>query len=232
MLRSIGWIILTALAALWIYFGTTVEAADRSHPVHVAERGEGLSASTINNEGVRLYRNRRYGDAVAHFERAHDFAPSKRVYIDNLERARNRRRYDAWENLLGPATGLSILLFVASTFAGVIGRRRRRRALKRLRLRGDPWIDVSPEDKQAELSLKFTEPVSNVVRDHPLTIVWSSSAHGKHMKSKPPVVVDGKKARVKLDGPRLERLRRYPGHWKGFLYLGKTQVGEAVARVG
>jgi hypothetical protein len=36
---------------------------------------------------------------------------------------------------------------------------------------------------------------------------------------------------VQLDGERLERLRCYPGEWRGFLYFGRQQVGEAAARV-
>ena len=67
---------------------------------------------------------------------------------------------------------------------------------------------------------------------HPLTIVWSSARHGKHMKSQPPVEADGRKAVVRLDGKRLERLRSFPGEWKGFLYLDGRPVGEATARVG
>ena len=52
------------------------------------------------------------------------------------------------------------------------------------------------------------------------------------MKSRPPVEAEGRCCTVKLDRDRLERLRRYPGDWKGFLYLGKTPVGETAARVG
>jgi hypothetical protein len=52
------------------------------------------------------------------------------------------------------------------------------------------------------------------------------------MKSRPPAEAKGRKLRVELEGKRLERLRRFPGEWKGFLYLGKTQVGKAGARVG
>ena len=70
------------------------------------------------------------------------------------------------------------------------------------------------------------------MRRHPLTIVWSSAGHGKHMKSQPPVKVDGDSATVELDEDRLDRLRRYPGDWNGFLYLGRTQVGRAAAKVG
>ena len=67
---------------------------------------------------------------------------------------------------------------------------------------------------------------------HPLTVVWSSARHGKHMKSRPPLELDGRKAVIRLDGERLERLQRYPGEWKGFFYLDGREVGEAVARVG
>jgi hypothetical protein len=51
------------------------------------------------------------------------------------------------------------------------------------------------------------------------------------MKSRPPVEAEGKALKVRLEGERLERLRRYPGEWKGFLYFGRTPVGEAAARV-
>ena len=70
------------------------------------------------------------------------------------------------------------------------------------------------------------------MRRHPLTIVWSCAGQGKHMKSRPPVRVEGRALKVRLDKDRIERLRRHPGDWKGFLYLGKTPVGETAARVG
>jgi len=103
--------------------------------------------------------------------------------------------------------------------------------LARVRLRGDPWFVIARESDRAELPLRFSEPLGCLIRRHPLTIVWSSARHGKHMKSRPPVDARGNALTVKLEGERLERLRRYPGEWRGFLYLGKTQVGEAAARV-
>jgi hypothetical protein len=104
--------------------------------------------------------------------------------------------------------------------------------LSRLRLRGDPWLRIRKRDTEADLSLRFSEPVSGLLKRHPLTIVWSSSSHGKHMKSRPPVRARGRKIEVELKGERLERLQRYPGSWQGFLYLGRSLVGKAAARVG
>jgi hypothetical protein len=101
-----------------------------------------------------------------------------------------------------------------------------------LKLRGDPWVRIAPEDKKVELPLRFSEPLNGLIRRHPLTIVWSSARQGKHMRSQPPVAVHGKKCTVKLNEDRIDRLRRHPGDWRGFLYLGKTQVGETAARVG
>ncbi|MGH7163173.1 MAG: hypothetical protein ACREID_06800, partial [Planctomycetota bacterium] len=82
------------------------------------------------------------------------------------------------------------------------------------------------------MALRFNEPVDRLLARHPLTVVWSSAAHGKHMKSRPPVEGKGAEWNVVLEGDRLERLRRCPGAWRGFLYLGRSPVGEAAARVG
>jgi hypothetical protein len=103
--------------------------------------------------------------------------------------------------------------------------------LSRVRVAGDPWFLIPNEGDKAELEVRFSEPLDGLVRRHPLTIVWSSARHGKHMKSRPPVEAAGKALKVRLEGERLERLRRYPGEWKGFLYLGRTPVGETAARV-
>ncbi len=231
-MRSLVWITISALAALWGYFGVQIADRDFASPAYVAPDGVELSAPTLNNEGVSMFRLRRYGDAAAYFDRARAFAPTQTVYATNLLRAENRRHRDAWLRALVPGSAVAVLVFMALAVTRARRRGRRRRVLERLRVRNDAWIDVAPGVDEAELALRFNEPLEGVVRDHPLTIVWSSSRHGKHMKSKPPVEVDGTKARVLLNRERIARLRRYPGDWKGFLYLGKTQVGEAVARVG
>ncbi len=101
-----------------------------------------------------------------------------------------------------------------------------------LKVSGDAWVSIPREAEEASIDLRFTAPVRSLLRRHPLQIVWSSAAQGKHMKSRPPVEAHGRKCRVQLNSDRVERLRRYPGMWKGFLYLGKTHVGEAAARVG
>jgi hypothetical protein len=98
-----------------------------------------------------------------------------------------------------------------------------------VRLRGDPWVRIARDAKDADLPLRFSEPVGRLLRRHPLTIVWS--CNGKHMKSRPPVHAKDASVTVHLDGERIGRLRLHPGDWRGFLYLGETPVGETAARV-
>ena len=139
----------------------------------------------------------------------------------------NALRY-AWQK------GVYWFLFglVWSVFAGTWRRIRDRFRLGRTHVRGEPWVRIDGKTKKAELNLHFTEPVGCLLRRHPLVIVWSSAQHGKHMKSRPEASAKGATLRVPLKGHRLNELRRYPGDWKAFLYLGKTPVGRAAARVG
>jgi hypothetical protein len=232
-MRAISWILVTALAALWIYYGLAVATLDDARPVPVpAEAGEEVSAATLNNTGVELDANGRRADALAYLERAHEFRPNDSVIQANAERQKARVMKDGWWRALilsSVAGGLVVFGggFWHFTRGAVDGAR-----LARLRLRGDSWVRIRSSAKKAELPLRFTDRVDCLVRRHPLTIVWSSAAHGKHMKSRPPVDCRGRRCTVKLDGDRLARLKRYPGDWKAFLYLGETQVGETAARVG
>jgi len=234
-MRAIGLVLVTALAGLWAYYGLAVAPTRLEPAVALAavRPADGqVDAVTLNNEGVRLSWRGESADARAYFERAHDFRPHDTTIAANLaaERARLERR--AWQRALAPATTLVVVVLVVGSFLGLARRARDRHLLARLRVSGDRWLRVEPQATDAELALRFSEPVRrSLLRRHPLTIVWSSSAHGKHMKSRPPVVLHGDRASVRLGRERLDRLRCYPGDWKGFLYLGRTHVGEAVARV-
>jgi hypothetical protein len=230
-MRALNLILISTLAGLWVYFAVDVAPEDTTAPVAVKADGEKLSAATLNNKGVRLDREGRRADALAYLERAHQFRPHDTVIASNFERQQARVARRGWVRVLAVGT-LFVLAFVGVTTVLRFVRWARDRArLARIRLRGDLWLRVEKRETSAEMSLRFTEPVGPLLRRHPLTIVWSSAKHGKHMKSRPPVRADGRAVMVKLDADRLERLRRYPGDWKGFLYLGRTAVGETAARV-
>jgi hypothetical protein len=231
MMRAFTFILVATVLGLWAYYVAAADALDSRPPVAVAADGVELSAATLNNEGVRLALSGRDGDALAYLRRARDFRPLDPVLRGNVARQEARMRRAAWSRALGLGTAAStVLLLVAGTFHGV--RRARDRArLARLRLAGDSWFVIPREGAAAELPLRFSGPLDGLLGRHPLTIVWSSAAHGKHMKSRPPAAAHGHALTVQLDGERLGRLRRYPGEWRGFLYLGRTPVGEAAARV-
>lgn len=231
MLRTLTLILVPAVLGLWGYFLAAVEPLDSAAPVAVAADGDELSAATLNNEGVRLARTGQEGDALEYLKRARDFRPLDPVIARNAEWQEARVKKAGWARILGLGTVVAVLELV---FAGIwhcIRRVRDRSRLEKLHLAGDPWFLIPREGDRAELALRFSEPLDGLVSRHPLTIVWSSAAHGKHMKSRPPVEAEGKALKVRLEGERLERLRRYPGDWKGFLYFGRTPVGEAAARV-
>jgi len=232
-MRAISLILVSALGGLWVYFGIAVSPRDDAPPiaVPVAHQDE-LNAGTLNNAGVRLRLQGRAWDALAYFERAHSFRPQDGVIAANVERQRAGIAKQGWLRAL---IGGSVAWLVFAFFGGILRTARRVRdhfRLTRLRLRGDPYVRIRSDMRTAELPLRFSERVCGLMRRHPLTIVWSCAGHGKHMKSRPPVKVRGHEATVRLDGDRLDRLRRYPGEWNGFLYLGKTQVGRAAAKVG
>jgi len=230
-MRALNLILISTLAGLWVYFAVDVAPEDTSPPVAVKADGEKLSAATLNNEGVRLDREGRRADALAYLERAHQFRPHDTVIARNFEHQQARVARRGWVRVLAVGT-LFVIVFVGVTtvlrFVRWVGDRAR---LARIRLQGDPWLRIEKRETSAEIPLRFSEPVGPLLRRHPLTIVWSSAKHGKHMKSRPPVHADGRALTVELDQDRLGRLRRYPGDWKGFLYLGRTAVGETAARV-
>jgi len=232
-MRALALILVSAQLGLWTWFAFAVAPEDAARPVRVPDDGrDEPSAASLNNEGVALDRAGRRGDALAHFERAHDFRPLDATIRTNLERQRARVRERAWLRALVPLAVLVAFFAVAMFVLAAVRRARDARRLRRVRLRGDPWVRIDRDADAAELRLAFSEDVDRLVRRHPLTIVWSSARQGKHMKSRPPVVAEGRSVKVQLDAERVERLRRYPGDWKGFLYLGKTPVGETAARVG
>ncbi len=231
MLRVLTMILVPAVLGLWGYFLVAVAPLDSTPPAAVKPDGDELSAATLNNEGVRLARAGQEGDALEYLRRARDFRPLDPVIARNAERQEARVEKAGWARILGLGTVVAALeLLFAAIWHGV--RRVRDRArLAKLKLAGDSWFLIPREGDRAELALRFSEPLDGLVARHPLTIVWSSAVHGKHMKSRPPVAAQGKGLTVKLEGERLERLRRYPGDWKGFLYFGRTPIGEAAARV-
>jgi hypothetical protein len=230
-MRTLTLILLAAVAGLWGYYAVEVAPRDDAPPAALRTDGEEMSAATLNNEGVRLARAGREGDALEYLHRARDFRPHDPVLTRNASRMEARIAKAGWARVLWPLTSALLLdLLFVGLWHGVRGARDRSR-LARMRVRGDPWFLIPREGDRAELPLRFSEPLDGLVRRHPLTIVWSSACHGKHMKSRPPVEAKGAALTVKLEGERLERLRRYPGEWKGFLYFGRTPVGEAAARV-
>lgn len=230
-MRALNLILISTLSGLWIYFAVEVAPQESSAPVAVKADGEKLSAATLNNEGVRLDRQGRRGDALAYLERAHEFRPRDEVIAGNLDRQQARVAKRGWARVLGGGTLFVILFVGTTTFVRFVRWARDRARLARIRLRGDPWVRIEKRDDAAEMPLRFSEPVGPLLRRHPLTVVWSSARHGKHMKSRPPVRAEGRAVVIRLDRERLERLRRYPGDWRGFLYLGRIAVGETAARV-
>lgn len=230
-MRVLTLILLPAILGLWAYYLVAVAPLDSAAPVTVRSDGAEVSAATLNNEGVRLARAGREGDALAYLRRAHDFRPHDPVIAANAGRQEARVRKAAWGHSLGAGTALVVaILLTVGLWHGVRGARDRVR-LARLRVAGDPWFVIPRDGEDAELPLRFTGELDGIVRRNPLTIVWSSASHGKHMKSRPPVEARGRSLTVRLNRERLARLRRYPGEWKGFLYLGGTPVGETAARV-
>jgi hypothetical protein len=230
-MRVVTLILVPAVLGLWAYYLAAVAPLDSRPPVAVEEGGDELSAATLNNEGVRLARQGRQGDALEYLRRARDFRPLDPVIAGNAARQEARVTKVGWARILGLGTVVAILDLMVAGFWHLVRRVRDGTKLSRVRVAGDPWFLIPHEGDKAELEVRFSEPLDGLVRRHPLTIVWSSARHGKHMKSRPPVEAEGKALRVKLEGERLERLRRYPGEWKGFLYLGRTPVGETAARV-
>ena len=227
-------ILLTALIALWAWFALRVapRASHAPSPIVVEKQVDGVTAVGLHNTGVALNQQGRPADALAYFERAVSFRPLEPALAKSVALQRARLEKRAWIRVLVPASVLTILVLLIGGIRGGLRRHRDRLRLRRLRLRGERWFRIRSGDESAELPLRFNHDVAGLLDRHPLTVVWSSARHGKHMKSRPPVDLDGTKAVIRLDGERLQRLQRYPGEWKGFFYLDGREVGEAVARVG
>jgi len=227
-------ILCTTLAALWVWFAIDVAPRDARapRPVAVAAKADETSAETLHNIGVSLDRSGRPADALAYFERAASFRPLEPAFAEAAAHQRARLAKRAWIRFLVPATLLVLAVLLVGGVRSLARGHRDRRLLRRLRLRGRNRIRVRATDESAEIPLQFNHEPGALLDRHPLTVVWSSASHGKHMKSRPPVEVDGRSAVLRLDRERLGRLQRYPGEWKGFFYLDGREVGEAVARVG
>ena len=227
-------VLLTAMLALWGWFATQVAPRNSRapRPIAVEKQLDGTSAVGLHNIGVALNRQGEPGDALAYFERAQSFRPLEPVYAKSVASQRAHLAKRGWIRFLVPATAVTLLILFVSAVRSIGKRHRDRRRLRKLRLRGESWFRIRSGAKSAELPLRFNADVEDLLDRHPLTVVWSSARHGKHMKSRPPVESSGRKAVIRLEGERLERLRRYPGEWRGFLYLDGREVGEAVARVG
>ena len=234
-MRALTLILITCLAGLWTYFGAVVAKADSAPPVPIpaaaADAGE-PTAEALNNRGVLLDRAGRQADGLAFLERAHQFRPNDKVILANLERQSARVQKRGWLRALVAGTLAGGVFIFGGGFWRVLRGWSEGHKLAHLHVRGDNRFEIRPGDGEVELPLRFNQPVAPLLRRHPLTVVWSSRRYGKHMKSRPPVTADGSRLTIRLDRDRVERLARYPGAWRGFLYLGRTQVGEAAARVG
>jgi len=234
-MRTIAFILITALTALWLYFGVVSEHRANGPLVGIegpAMDGAAPTSSGLNNEGVRLAAEGRAEDALVYLERARDFNPEHPVIRANIDKQETRIWKDAFQNVLIAGTVMVGVLFGGGAVFGAFRALAEKRRLNRLHLCAEPALTIRPGETHAKLTLPFNRALCRgLLRRNPLTIVWSCSGQGKHMKSRPPVKVSGKRIEVELDHERVERLRRYPGNWRGFLYLGNTPVGEAVARV-
>lgn len=232
-MRALTWILVPGLIALWTYFGSEIDRpADR--PVRVAAdaaQGE-TDAGTLNNRGVTLFEQGDHADALAYFERAHQFRPDAQLIEKNYRGQLVRVRREAWERALVLLTIVAVvLLFFGHTWRGARCVRDHRR-LKRLRLHGGRRVHVGPDTKEEQLDLRFNESVDGLARRHPPSVVWTCSEQNQHMKSRRSVKVKDRDCTITLDRKKIKQLRRYPGHWRCIVRLGKTEVGEAAARVG
>jgi len=213
--------LLSSLALLWGHYLLFVAPPPAAPLASVG--GEGLAAR-LNDDAAR---SRHAGDALALLEKAAELAPGHPAIAANLEAARARALDAAWRRILLPASALLGTLLLA----GAVRRRRDRRRLRAIRVLGEPHLAIGAAEERALFRLPLNRSPGRLVRRHPLTIVWSSAAHGRHMKSRPPARLRDGAIEVTLDRDRLARLRACPGAWRAFLYLGETRVGEATARV-
>jgi len=231
-MRAITLILVSALVGLWGYFGSVISEAPTGRPVRVAANAGDADAGTLNNTAVGLFEQGRHADALAYFQRAHEFRPGAGTIKTNYQWQRARVRRAAWEHALGILTTVAVLfLFGGHAWRGV-RRWRDRSLLRRLKVFGAKLVEIGPDTREAELELRFSEPVGRVARRHRPNVVWTCAAHNQHMKSRRSIKVKGRGCRVKLDKKKVEQLRRFPGLWRCILRLGKTEVGEAGARVG
>lgn len=231
-MRAIYLIVLSALAGLWGYYAVEIDQRDVSTPVVVpVETTDKTNASSLNNMGVMLIRKGRPGDALAYFERAHSFRPDDPVILANYERQQARVVRRGWLRALLIGTAATLLFLVVSIVWRVTRGTMDRFRLAGLRVHGNRWLHIDPAAKDAKLTMRFSHSVKGLVRRHKPNVVWTCAEQNQHMKSRRSVKVKGRECRVTLDGKRLKQLRKYPGKWRCILRLGRTEVGEAAARV-
>ena len=142
-MRAILIVLITAVAALWIYFAVAVGPQDARRPGRIiteapASRLEerGISAVSLHNEGVALNEQGKPGDALLYFERARDFRPMDTRLIASYEQQQAYVAKRAWARVLVPSTLLVVALAFIAGLRAFVMRRRDRSALSRLRLRG------------------------------------------------------------------------------------------------
>ena len=231
-MRAITIIALSALTGLWGYYALEVERLDTTPPKMMpVETTEVTNAASLNNTGVQLDRRGRHADALVYFERAYAFRSDDPVLAANYARQENRVMQKGWRGVLGATTAIVIVLLLAAAVWHGLRRVADRARLARLRLRGNRWMRIDRDDKDAELSMRFSHPVGGLARRHKPNVVWTCASQNQHMKSRRSVKVKGRECKVRLDNQRLKQLRKYPGEWRCILRLGDTEVGEAAARV-
>ena len=230
-MRAITIITLSALSALWGYYGLEVARLDTSSPTLMpVETTEPTNAASLNNTGVQLDRRGRRADALAFFQRAHSFRPDDAVIAANYEKQEARVVQMAWARALGGTTVIVVFILFGSALWRGVRRIADRARLSRLRLHGNRWMRIDRDAKEASLSMRFSHPVHGLSRRHKPNVVWTCAAQNQHMKSRRSVKVKGRECRITLDKKRLQQLRKYPGEWRCILRLGDTEVGEAAAR--
>jgi len=234
-MRATTIVLLTALAGLWGWYALEVAPGDAQAPRPVPvprSESEEPNAAGLNNTAVMLDRDGHSADALAYLERAHAFRPGDDTIAANLDRQRHRVERAGWLRALLAGTLAGGLVIGGGALSRLLHAVSDGHHFARLTQVGDARVDLRPGQEGADLAVRFNRTLRGLVRRHPLTVVWSSARYGKHMKSRPPARARGRELALHLDAERIGRLARYPGEWRGFLYLGRRQVGEAVARVG
>ena len=78
-MRAVAIVLITAVAALWVWFAIAVGPRDSSVPRRIITEESrnavsvGVTAVSLHNTGVALNERGESGDALLYFERAHSF---------------------------------------------------------------------------------------------------------------------------------------------------------------